>query len=258
MVKLSKRLMAVASMVCQDQILADVGTDHGYIPIYLMEQGRITGAIAMDIGKGPLERAKEHIKMSGMGDYIQTRLSDGLAALHVGEVQSIVVAGMGGGLVIHILEEGRKVAQAVEEVILQPQSELEKVRDYLRENGYTVEAEDMVFEDGKYYPMMRVRYTGKVTEDKRITALREQMKEQMHLDEAQIEGIFARYGAGLLAEKNATLFAYLQKEQHTYQVILENLKGQPSSANILERQKEMQEKMLQNEQAGSLFERNEG
>lgn len=253
MVKLSKRLMAVASMVCQDQILADVGTDHGYIPIYLMEQSRIKGAIAMDIGKGPLERAKEHIQMSGMGDYIQTRLSDGLAALHVGEVQSIVVAGMGGGLVIHILEEGREVAQAAEELILQPQSELEKVRDYLRENGYTVEAEDMVFEDGKYYPMMRVRYTGKVTEDKRITALREQMKEQMHLDEAQIEGIFARYGAGLLAEKNAALFAYLQKEQHTYQVILENLKRQPSSSHILERQKEMQEKMLQNGQAGSLF-----
>ena len=246
MVKLSKRLTAVASMVCQDQILADVGTDHGYIPIYLMEQGRITGAIAMDIGKGPLERAKEHIKMSGMGDYIQTRLSDGLAALQVGEVQSIVVAGMGGGLVIHILEEGRKVAQAVEELILQPQSELEKVRDYLRENGYTVEAEDMVFEDGKYYPMMRVHYQAEKNEDadKAIKDM-ENSKEQKK-SRYKVECLYGRY---LLMEKNPVLHQYLEKERQVFENILDNLFKQPESEKIAVRRDEVKEALGYNEAA---------
>ena len=93
-----------------------------------------------------------------MDAYIQTRLSDGVAALEKGEADSILVAGMGGGLVMHILEEGKAVCQAADELVLQPQSELCSVREYLDENGYETDAECMVFEDGKYYPMMRVHY----------------------------------------------------------------------------------------------------
>ena len=162
MVKISDRLKTAASLVSEGVVLADVGTDHGYVPIYLLEQKKIRCAIAMDINKGPLERAKEHIQLYGMDAYIQTRLSDGVAALQMGEADSILVAGMGGGLVMHILEEGKAVCQAAGELILQPQSELSGVRDYLAKNGYMIDAERMVFEDGKYYPMMRVHYqTGK-------------------------------------------------------------------------------------------------
>ena len=114
MVKLSNRLSAVASFVTDGNVLADVGTDHGYIPIYLLQEKRIKKAIAMDINAGPLQRAKEHIALYGLKDYIETRLSDGVEALMPGEADTILIAGMGGGLVMHILEDGR--ARTLEEV----------------------------------------------------------------------------------------------------------------------------------------------
>ena len=94
-------MKAVAGMVTSGGVLADVGTDHGYIPIALVQRQKITGAIAMDINKGPLARAQENIASARLGDYIQTRLSDGVAALGEGEADSILIAGMGGELVIH-------------------------------------------------------------------------------------------------------------------------------------------------------------
>ena len=82
MVKISERLRTAAGLIGEGERLADVGTDHGYVPIYLVERKHIPSAIAMDIRTGPLERAREHIRMYGMEDYIQTRLSDGVAAEH--------------------------------------------------------------------------------------------------------------------------------------------------------------------------------
>lgn len=153
--ELSKRLKAVAELVTPGMRLADVGTDHGYIPIYLTEAGVIPSAIAMDINKGPLERAKEHIREHGLEGKIQTRLSDGLKNLQMNEADCMIAAGMGGGLVIRILSEERDTAGSLKELILQPQSEIDSVRRYLTEEGYRIVAEDMVYEDGKYYPMMK-------------------------------------------------------------------------------------------------------
>lgn len=153
--ELSKRLKAVAELVTPGMRLADVGTDHGYIPIYLTEAGVIPSAIAMDINKGPLERAKEHIREHRLEGKIQTRLSDGLKNLQMNEADCMIAAGMGGGLVIRILSEERDTAGSLKELILQPQSEIDSVRKYLTEEGYRIVAEDMVYEDGKYYPMMK-------------------------------------------------------------------------------------------------------
>ena len=153
--ELSKRLKAVAELVTPGMRLADVGTDHGYIPIYLTEAGVIPSAIAMDINKGPLERAKEHIREHGLEGKIQTRLSDGLKNLQMNEADCMIAAGMGGGLVIRILSEERDTAGSLKELILQPQSEIDSVRKYLTEEVYRIVAEDMVYEDGKYYPMMK-------------------------------------------------------------------------------------------------------
>ena len=138
--------------------LADIGTDHAYIPIYLTQQKKITEAVALDVNEGPLQRAEEHIRENGLEAEIETRLSNGFQALQPGEVQSAVIAGMGGGLVIRILTEGAEVVRKLEECILQPQSEIEKVRAFLLEKGYEFLEEDMVCEDGKYYPMMRVEH----------------------------------------------------------------------------------------------------
>ena len=113
--QLSKRLSAVAEFVTPGGCLVDVGTDHGYVPIALLEQQKISSAIAMDVNRGPLERAREHIAQYQMGDYIETRLSDGLHALRAGEGDSLLIAGMGGGLTIRILSEGEPLLSGFRE-----------------------------------------------------------------------------------------------------------------------------------------------
>lgn len=152
---LSKRLSCLAEMVTVGSRLADVGTDHGYVPLCLYRQGKIPAAIAMDINRGPLERAQEHIREAGVEAYIETRLSDGLAALQPGEADTVLIAGMGGNLTKRILTEGKEVLETVKELVLQPQSEIWKVRRWLRENGWKIVCENIVYDEGKYYPMFR-------------------------------------------------------------------------------------------------------
>lgn len=218
--KLSKRLQAVADLVSEGMRIADIGTDHGYIPIYLVETGKCPNAIAMDVNKGPLLRATEHIEEEGLTDKILTRLSDGLSALQPGECDAAVIAGMGGALVIKILEEGKTCAKSLKELILQPQSELSKVRAYLCENGYHIIGEDMVEEDGKFYPMMKV-VSGNNDSYTPIELL---------------------YGKYLLEGKHPVLLQYLDKEIRTKEQILQGLMANQSEKNlnrITELQKEL-------------------
>lgn len=158
--QLSKRLTAVSDMVSPGNVLADIGTDHAYIPIYLLETGRISRAIAADVNAGPLGRARQHIREHGLEQKIDTRLSDGLTAIAPGEVQSILIAGMGGALTIRILTAGAGVVDGCGELILQPQSEICLVRAYLERIGWEIRQEDMVFEEGKYYVVMRAMSAG--------------------------------------------------------------------------------------------------
>ena len=247
MVKISDRLKTAASLIREGAVLADVGTDHGYVPIYLLEQKKIKSAIAMDINKGPLERAREHIHLYGMDAYIQTRLSDGVAALEKGEADSILIAGMGGGLVMHILEEGKDICQAAGELILQPQSELCSVRDYLAKNGYMIDAERMVFEDGKYYPMMRVHYQTGKNKNTDITEKDAALKNAGNCESRyKVECLYGRH---LLMEKNPILHQYLQKEHKVFETILDNLLKQPESEKITARIGEVKEALGYNEAA---------
>lgn len=153
--QLSRRMQRLASLVTEGNRLADVGTDHGYIPIALIKDKKVPSAVAMDVNEGPLVRAREHVRESGLSTYIELRLSDGLAELKEGEADTVLIAGMGGMLTIRILEEGRNCLNTVKELVLQPQSDIYRVRKWLSEHGYLIEAEDIVEEDGKYYPMMK-------------------------------------------------------------------------------------------------------
>ena len=200
--QLSKRLSSVAWMVTVGNCLADVGTDHGYVPIYLYERNRIPRAIAMDVNKGPLERAKVHIEEYGFQEAIKTRLSDGLAALNAGEADSVVIAGMGGPLMIRILSAYPEVTASLKELILQPQSEISEVRIWLYEQGYEIVEEHMVYEDGKYYPMFKAV---KASEGKKLSDL---------------EYKFGRLE--VLKEKDV-LKAFLQREISGKNAILEKL-----------------------------------
>lgn len=231
MMELSKRLQAVADMVTPGMRLADIGTDHAYIPIYLTEQNVIPEAIAMDINKGPLERAEEHIREYGFADRIQTRLSDGLKKLEIGEADAMIAAGMGGALVIKILEDRKEVAKSLKELILQPQSELGKVRAYLLENGYQVISENMILEDGKYYPMMKV-----------IPC--QNLEETYEPEELE-------YGKWLLHNANPVLREFLEREIQINEGIIKSLNAQQT-----ERAKCRQDEILQkNEEIRQVLEK---
>lgn len=230
---------AVANMVTSGNILADIGTDHGYVPIALVQQGKIPKAIAMDINKGPLQRAREHIAMCQLEDYIETRLSDGVEALQVGEAESILIAGMGGDLVIHILDAGIDVCRQAKELILQPQSELARVRQYLREHMFQIIDEDMIIEDGKYYPMIKVV---PVQEDNFWRFLPEDTILPCDM-----------YGPLLLKNGNPSLRKYLVKQHKQLNKILKELEGQPDSEAILIRKKEVLEEISLNESAYTIL-----
>lgn len=201
MAELSKRLAAVADMVTPGARLADVGTDHGYVPIYLVSKDIIPSAVAMDINKGPLERARMHIQEEGLEDRIATRISDGLKNLNNDEADAVIAAGMGGGLVIRILSEGDGEAKGIKEYILQPQSEIRKVREYLCASDYRIVRENIVLEDGKYYPMMK--------------AVR---GESEPYSEAELE-----YGRFLLEQAHPVLRRYLEREIKVNRRIAEDL-----------------------------------
>lgn len=241
--ELSKRLTAVAGLVTEGASVADIGTDHGYIPINLIEQGHSPRVIAMDINKGPLERARIHIAGYGMSDRIETRLSDGLAAVQPGEVDEMIVAGMGGGLVIHILEEGKEVVRRLKGCILQPQSEIQKVREYLTDHGFRFEAEDMVEEDGKYYPMMRVI-------PPETAAI---VSETNNGDSGYTEWEYL-YGPLLLKNQNPVLHEYLEREIRIRKDILRGLAGKDGE-RIKERIAEIGHELEVAEKALAYYER---
>lgn len=213
---LSKRMLMVSHMVSDGNAVADIGTDHAYVPIHLVRHGHSPRAIAMDINRGPLEKAQTNITIYGLEKLIETRLSNGLEKLFDDEVQTIIIAGMGGDLIVRILTDGSHALQTPKELILQPQSEWEKVRHALHQMGYRIEKEDMIEEDGKYYVAMRA-----------IQGF------QSYYDEFQY--VFGDY---LLRKKNSVLKEYLLKEKKTYTRIAMEL-HESDSLQIKERMAEI-------------------
>lgn len=210
-VVLSKRLQAVADMVSKGNRVCDVGCDHGFVSIYLVEQGISPKVLAMDVRKGPLSAAAEHVAEHGLTSVIETRLSDGLHKYEIGEADSMVCAGMGGRLMMRILAEDLSKTESFQEMILQPQSDIESFRHFLYEQGYRIAEENMIEEDGKFYPMMRV-----VKADA-------QVEEPTLLD--------YRYGSLLLQNQSRVLFKFLKREERIYGEILESIRKQGLSGD---------------------------
>lgn len=211
--ELSRRLMTVAGLVTEGAVAADVGTDHGYVPIYLTQKQRCPHMIAMDIHTGPLERAREHIREHGLEDRIETRLSDGLAGLNPGEADTVIAAGMGGRLVIQILRDSPKIVESVREFILQPQSDIHKVRAYLNENGFFLTEEDMIEEEGKFYPVMKLK----------------------HGYEPAYSEQELYFGRLLLKQRNFVLYRFLQREKNRLEKIWEDLREKQGERAALRR-----------------------
>lgn len=165
MTHLDKRLMTVAALVRPGSRVADIGTDHAYLPVYLVEAGICPSAIASDIGAGPLEAARRTVEAAGLSREIPCRLGDGLATIAPEEVGDIVIAGMGGETIVAILTDAPWVRDNTVRLILQPMTHGEDLRRWLLANGFTIRTERLV-QDGRHlYPVMAAEYTGTPVED---------------------------------------------------------------------------------------------
>ena len=154
---ISKRLELVASFVPQGAILLDVGSDHAYLPIELVERGKIESAIAGEVVEGPYQSAVKNVEAHGLKEKIQVRLANGLAAFEeADQVSVITIAGMGGRLIARILEEDLDKLANVERLILQPNNREDDLRIWLQENGFQIVAENILEEAGKFYEILVV------------------------------------------------------------------------------------------------------
>lgn len=271
--ELSKRMKAVAQMVPAGHITADVGCDHGFVSIYLVKNGVCPHVYAADVRPGPLERAKAHIEESGLSAYITPVLSDGLQKVP-DDADVMIAAGMGGKLTIKILSDVPQKTERLSCVVLEPQSEVWLVRRWLLENGFVIADEDMVCEDGKFYPVIKaMKEPGKELAKAPEAAEKGRNTEKVH--GAQDEGALLRakaqiaalqkemtaagiseerqrtacdcFGPVLLAKKSPVLLSYLEhtieKDSALAAQMPEPEEGQEKSERIRERREELKERI---------------
>ncbi len=228
-VVLSARMQAVADMVSKGRRVCDVGCDHGYIPIYLVQNGLSPFVLAMDVNKGPLVRAEKHIFQAGLRDYIMLRLSDGLLSYEKGEAETLICAGMGGRLMCRILKREPDKTRDFKELILQPQSDIPDFRKFLRNEGYSIVCENMILEEGKFYPVIKA-----------VPVLEGGRKHKIPEKEQKL---FDRFGPALLKEKHPVLEKYIKKEWKKLSRIKHSLAASADGERIILRRRELEEEM---------------
>ncbi len=206
--KLSKRLQMNVSLVPQGARVADIGCDHGYAAIWLIENHVAEKMIAMDINEGPIARAKEHIRREGLENRIACRRSNGMEKLEPGEVDTLMIAGMGGPLMIDILKARPDVLEKVQTLVLQPQSEIGLVREKLSEFGFELVQEKASRDEGKFYFAM--------------LAKRSEKAEETHGYNVPGTG----YSTYLIEQRDPVMLDFLLQEKNVYDSILDRLAEQ--------------------------------
>ncbi len=200
---LSKRLKQVADMVKKCNMIADIGTDHGYIPIYLIKNGIVKGAVAADISQGSCKKAQLNIGLSHLSDVIDVRCGNGLEVIEKGEkIDTIIIAGMGGLMAISVLESNRDAAQGAEQLVLQPQRDIDKVRRYLHSIGYKITDEKMLVDGDKFYTVINA--------------------EKGSEEYSELEYLF---GKKLIESRSPVLNEYVEIEDNKILKVLENMEN---------------------------------
>lgn len=195
---MNKRLTKICNFIEKNSIVADIGTDHGIVPLYLSENGISKKIIATDISANSLSKLNEKLELNDNIDNIETRVSDGLDCILVYEVDTLIISGMGGILVKNILEKNINVAKTIRTLILSPNNSLDLLRRYLFENGFLVVDEDDAFENGKYYQILKVR-----------------LGKDYYYNENEYV-----FGKHILRKKSVNLYDFLTKEHKKYKNIV--------------------------------------
>lgn len=211
--------MSVSSMVRRGAVLADIGTDHAYLPIYLLKSGIISRAVCSDINKGPLASAEENLKEEGLAGAAELLLTSGASELSGKGITDYAICGMGGELIARIIEEAPHLRNSELLLILQPMTKHEQLRSYLAGAGFEVLMEKYSLDEGKYYTAIQAQYTGKPYTLSDYDAYFGKGAEGLITDEARVGYIRAR-GAALakivkgkkLAEADCSLETGLLKE----------------------------------------------
>lgn len=160
MLNLSERMLMAAKMVRKGNAVADIGTDHAYLPAYLVLNGICPKALACDVRKGPLENAKKTVEHYGIEDKITLRLSDGFDEIEPFEAQDFIMCGMGGTLMEQLVSRAYWLKDKSKRIIVQPQSHAEDIRRFFVENGFKILFEDACTDGGKLYCALAAEYTG--------------------------------------------------------------------------------------------------
>lgn len=216
MIQLSKRLQMVASFVERDAVLADIGSDHAYLPTYLVQKGIIKKAIAGEVVKGPYESALKNVKRENVSDFVTVRLANGLFAIDQDQVDTVSIAGMGGPLIVKILEEGRPFLSSVKRLITQPNIHAQAIRVWAVENDWEIIEERILKEDGKIYEIVVLE------------------KGKSSYSEAEL-----LFGPFLLKEKNEVFHEKWQHEKKQWTQILQSLEGASTNSSIDEKRAQL-------------------
>lgn len=205
MIKLSKRLQRIADYITPNNRIADIGSDHALLPVYLLQSGRCPSAIAGELNDGPYQAARRQASDANVTDRLQVRQGNGLSVLNAGEADTVTIAGMGGSLIREILEAGHAAGklEGVKELVLQPNVGEDAVRLWLREKGWYLAAESILEEDGKIYEVLHAKLTPEAE------SLNEKLYDGSFLpvprEQSIKEVLLIRMGPHLLREPNETL-----------------------------------------------------
>lgn len=226
--RFSKRIKTIAKYINNKSTVADIGTDHGYLPLYLLMNNYDVDIIAADIRKDPLEKAKKNAKSAGVDDRIRFCLSDGLEGL-TERADTYIICGMGGYVIMHILEKaiagGKDIKDA--EFVISPHSDERVLREFLYKNGFRTEDEEMIRDKEFFYPIIHCVYDGEKREESEVVY---------------------SYGSQPLKEKQPALKSYLLREKMILSDVLGKLK-ESGSGNAANRLKEIKQRLLINEEA---------
>ncbi|WP_097026138.1 tRNA (adenine(22)-N(1))-methyltransferase [Clostridium peptidivorans] len=227
--ELSLRLKTICNMINNCKTIADIGTDHGYIPIHLIKNKICEFAIACDINKGPLEKAKENISMGDLEDNISLRLGSGFDMITPGEVNVAIIAGMGGHLIKDLIESGMEVFKSLDYLILQPVQNPDVLRKYIYDSGFEVIKEELCIDEKIFYEIIKIRYANKNENIKKIE-----------------NDIFYEVSHDLIKQKHPLVNEFIQYKINKYNNILEYIQEDSSLANL--RKKEVKEKIYKLEE----------